>query len=60
MTWGIDGRRNNGGPKLDHEKVRTIRERAERGEQQAVLAKEYGVHKTTINGIIKGRSWKTA
>lgn len=47
-----------GRPTLDHIKALEIRVAAEQGVPQVVLAKRYGVHKTTINSVVKNRSWK--
>ena len=52
--------------KLDKQKVLTIREEAEKDEKAGVLktlsvaglAKEYGVHKSTIKDIINKKTWK--
>jgi DNA-binding XRE family transcriptional regulator len=45
--------------RLTADQVRLIRKRVENNEKQVDLAKEYGVLKTTINSIVKGRNWKS-
>ncbi len=37
--------------------VRTMRERAAQGESYVLLAREYGVARCTVAGIIQGRRW---
>lgn len=44
--------------KLTWDSVRSIRRRVDAGERQCDLAREYGVTRTTINDIVKGRSWR--
>lgn len=44
--------------KLNENDVRLIRQRSANGESSVVLAKEYGVSKTTINGIKNNTKWK--
>lgn len=49
----------NGGAKLCVAAVTEIRRRAFMGATHATLAKEYGVHKTTISRAVSGRHWRT-
>lgn len=49
---------DNGRAKLTTEQVRTIRARAEDGESDLDLAREYGVAPTTIHNIIRRKTWK--
>jgi hypothetical protein len=46
------------GSKLTEAQVLDIRARNKAGETQTALAKEYGVHITTLNRIIKRHSWR--
>jgi hypothetical protein len=48
----------NSQAKLTDEVVREIREKRARGVPQKRLAKEYGVHKKTIQDATKGRLWR--
>ena len=48
------GRRNI----LNETKVVTIKSRLEAGESAAKIAKDFGVHLTTINCIKWGKTWK--
>lgn len=49
---------NNPIAKLNEQKVREIKVRALNGERQVDLAREFGVKKSVICSILKGRSWK--
>lgn len=49
---------DNGRAKLTAEQVRCIRARADEGESDVDLAQEYGVAPTTINSIIRRKTWK--
>lgn len=55
------GRTNRGekcpASKLTEEQVVEIKRRLAAGEKQKNLAKEFGVHNVTINGIAHGRTW---
>lgn len=44
--------------KLSHHDVQVIRLRLLQGVRQADLAREYGVHKTTIGKIVAGTNWR--
>ena len=44
--------------KLTDEKVMKIRQRYSEGESSRLLSKEYGVARTTILTIVKGKKWK--
>lgn len=44
--------------KLTEEEVMDIRRRKRDGESSLVLAKEYGLYKSSINKIVRGYSWK--
>lgn len=46
--------------KLDKEKVRTIRERYDKGEKLIHLSKEFKVNLVTISFAVKGITWKSA
>ena len=48
----------NGNAKFTKEQVLNIRERVLKGEFQSHIAKEYNVSKTTINLMIKGKTYK--
>jgi len=48
----------NGSAILDDEKVRAVRERRIGGETYSALAKEFGVTKSAIYNICKGRTWR--
>jgi len=50
----------NGGAKLSAEDVREIRRRAANGSTHSALAREYGVHKTTITRAVSRRHWRVA
>jgi hypothetical protein len=51
------GVRNGGGVKLNDDKVRQIRERYAETRLRTATAKEFGVHKSTIDAILAGRIW---
>jgi len=44
--------------KLTEEDVEAIRKRYEGGEHQVDLAREYGVSRSLVNKIIKGKAWR--
>jgi len=44
--------------KLTVAKVREIKRRHAQGEQQQDIAKDYGVHKATVNDIFTGKTWR--
>ena len=44
--------------KLTEENVRVIRRRAKNGDGKVELAREFGVHPSTIYAIVNGKSWK--
>jgi uncharacterized protein (DUF433 family) len=46
------------GAKITEHHVANIRNRAQAGEHPAALAAEYGMAKTSIYNIIRGRTWK--
>lgn len=48
----------NGRAKLSESQVFEIRKRAAAGEPRSVLAKEYSMCWTTIDGIVAGRLWR--
>lgn len=43
---------------LDAARVRLLRQRAARGESQAELAREFGVHRTTVSAAVTRKIWK--
>lgn len=49
---------NNGKSKLNAASVADIRKRASEGLPLKTLAVEYGIHASTISGIIRGLTWK--
>jgi hypothetical protein len=49
---------NHGNAKLTAEDVRQIRLRHQEGEQQKNLAAEFGISRSAVCSIIKGRLWK--
>lgn len=49
---------SHGGAKLTNETVLEIRERHLKGEKQRDIARDYNVHFTVINGIVKRRTWR--
>ena len=50
--------KGQGKRKLTEDGVRDIRARAENGEKNSVIAKDYGVTQTCIYNIVKGKTWK--
>lgn len=50
--------KKSGNPKLNGRKVLAVITLAERGVSQQEIALKFGVHKRTIDSIIKRRSWK--
>jgi hypothetical protein len=48
----------NGRARLTWEQVREIRRRWAAGEQQIVLAREFGLGSTTVGHIVHGRHWR--
>lgn len=44
--------------KLTEQQVMDIRKRKQKGESTMVIAKEYGLNKSSINKIVRGYSWK--
>ena len=46
--------------KLDDDKVRRIREASLAGASQRALAREYGMSKTTIGDVVRGKTWRRA
>ncbi len=50
----------NGQAKLNHEKVREIRERYAAGTAKSELAMAFNVDPATINSLIRGKTWKNA
>jgi hypothetical protein len=53
----LAGSKNNYA-KLDEQKVLTIKQRIKDGDISALIAKDFEVHKSTIEYIKIGRSWK--
>lgn len=51
------GRKAPTGDKLSPDQVLTIIERLSSGEKNSALAAEYGVHRTTISHIRRGKAW---
>jgi len=49
----------NGRAKLTVASVREVRKRYAEGETAATLARDYGVHPSSIDALLKGRTWKT-
>ncbi|HDZ14109.1 MAG TPA: hypothetical protein ENH60_04325 [Pricia sp.] len=49
---------NKSGIKINEVQVRDIRKRCGNGENQSVLANEYGLHRTTICKINRGHRWR--
>lgn len=49
---------NNNNNKLKEEEVLEIRDRFKRGAKQSTLAREYGVHRSTIYHIVNDIQWK--
>lgn len=47
----------NPGAILTSIQVRSIRRLVKQGKTQRVVAKQFGVHHNTINGIVRGRHW---
>jgi hypothetical protein len=72
LVWGTrqenveDNRKNGNFPigdthfasKLTSQDVRKIRERLKQGELQKVIARGYGLHRSTIGAIKNGLNWK--
>lgn len=58
----VKGRGNlgsrNGQARLTEQQVREIRARAAAGEQQKVLAREFGVAPITVSNIVRLKSWR--
>ena len=50
--------RFRGADSLSLERVALIRSRVAAGEVQRAVARELGVHFTTVNRIVRGRTWK--
>lgn len=49
---------NNGGAKLSDDEVREIRQKHARGSGYGTIAKEYGLGKSTVYGIVKRKQWR--
>lgn len=43
---------------LTHEAVREIRQRRTTGESCAAIGRAFGVHRSTVSGIIRGERWR--
>ena len=50
----------HGNARLTEGDVRVIRVRAATGEKQKGLAREYGVHRTTISRVVRRKTWRHA
>lgn len=55
-SGGVSGERV-GTAKLTRAQVRAIRVQAASGARQCDLARQYGVHQSTISGVVRGRTW---
>jgi hypothetical protein len=49
---------NNGRAKLTEDDVRSMRTRHRAGVKGATLAREYGLTRTTVSAILRGKLWK--
>jgi DNA invertase Pin-like site-specific DNA recombinase len=49
-----------GSPKLTAEQVEQIKTRSVAGEPRTKLAKEFGISRSSVWGIVTGRTWKSA
>ena len=47
----------NGRARLDEKDVRAIRARVKFGETRAALAREYGIHVTTVKSLVRRKTW---
>lgn len=52
------GRKGPTNPKLSEDQVRALVEQLERGESNTKVAADFGIHRTTVSHIRRGRSWK--
>lgn len=52
------GRARFGGRNTTMERVRIVRARVAAGETQRSVAKDLGLHFTTVNRMVRGRTWK--
>jgi hypothetical protein len=52
------GRRNRHNAKLTEDAVRKIRYRASAGEEQKIIAHDFGVSTATVSHIVTRRTWR--
>jgi len=57
--WPVRSGEDANNARLTAAQVRTIRERVAAGETRGSLARELGVHKTTVAKIVSGKLWAT-
>lgn len=67
LEWGSAGdnmqdhlKRGGVYRKLDMATAHLIKQRVSAGEKQAVIARELGLHRTTVGAIVNGRMWEAA
>lgn len=58
MNWTPKPGEKNPNAKLNWQKVREIRKRAENGEKKKELSNIYGVALRTISAVVKGEHWR--
>ena len=50
----------NGNAKLTHEQAEDVKKRVALGERQVDLAREFNVHRQTINQIVRGTGYRNS
>ena len=58
LPHGADHWSRRRGGKITLAMAETIRRRVFAGEVQRALAREYGIHETTLSNVITGKSWR--